>query len=454
MYGYGDPRYPEHGYAPQAQPPSAANVVYQGMRYPVTPHGLRVGREPSNGLFIPDPSVSRQHLVIWSTDQGVFARDQGSQNGTFVNGQRLAAQQAVQLGHGDRVRVGPVELLIEIVAEPAAGLSPEATMRPASSSSLLPALLAAALVLAGGGLVYGLLSGKIGGSSEQTTSTRSATATATATVSPTVAASPKPGLPGKPAGGALAGLPNLFPSPTVPPTPTTAPTATPVPSPTPAIAPGRNRGVERALAGAVVQVIVPIGTTGQASVGSGSLITSNGHILTNAHVVTDSRRGTVLNNGEAVIAIPPSESAAAKPTFRAQVVEILKDRDLALLKINANLDRSPLKGPIPIEPLAVGRSEAVRIDDPLIIVGYPGLGGDSITVTRGIVSGVDQERGFWKTDSEVSPGNSGGAALNQAGELIGVPTAGIVSAETVSKISLVRPIQFAKPLIDKALADR
>ncbi|MCC7107333.1 MAG: trypsin-like peptidase domain-containing protein, partial [Chloroflexi bacterium] len=312
-----------------------------------------------------------------------------------------------------------------------------------SGSSRAAPLIAFATLLIGGVLIYGFLSGKVGGGGSATPTPTAAVVAATKVATATPAGAPTPGL-------GLLGL--------VTPTATRAATATvapPTPSPTtpPTVATGRNPGVDRALKGAVVQVIIPIPNTQEAALGSGSLLTRSGYILTNAHVVLDDAKRNLLNNGEGIVAIPPTEGGVAKPRYRAKVVDVLRDQDLALLKISGELDRSPLRGPLSIEPLDVGSSETVRIDDPLVIVGYPGLGGDSITVTRGIVSGIDQQRGFWKTDSEVSPGNSGGAALNQKGELIGVPTAGIVSQETVSKISLVRPIQSAKPLIDKARAD-
>jgi S1-C subfamily serine protease len=96
----------------------------------------------------------------------------------------------------------------------------------------------------------------------------------------------------------------------------------------------------------------------------------------------------------------------------------------------------------------------VNIGDPIIIIGFPGLGGSSLTVTRGIHSGIarftDAPGSFIKTDTEINRGNSGGTAINAAGELIGIPTAGKFDREASGKIGLVRPIDEAKPLIEKA----
>jgi S1-C subfamily serine protease len=100
----------------------------------------------------------------------------------------------------------------------------------------------------------------------------------------------------------------------------------------------------------------------------------------------------------------------------------------------------------------------VRIGDTMTIVGYPGLGGQGVTVTRGIHSGIQTVAGepgtYFKTDTELNPGNSGGTAINAAGDLVGVPTAGRVSRETAGKLGLIRPINLARPLIERAQGDR
>ena len=94
-----------------------------------------------------------------------------------------------------------------------------------------------------------------------------------------------------------------------------------------------------------------------------------------------------------------------------------------------------------------------NIGDTIIIIGFPGLGGSSLTVTRGIHSGIarftDDPGSFIKTDTEINRGNSGGTAINAAGELIGIPTAGRFDREAPGKIGLVRPIDEARPLLDK-----
>jgi hypothetical protein len=114
--------------------------------------------------------------------------------------------------------------------------------------------------------------------------------------------------------------------------------------------------------------------------------------------------------------------------------------------------------------LKVGDSDDVRTGDPIRILGYPGVGGTSITVTDGIVSGrfpAATKGGPWiKTDAAIAGGNSGGTALDTEGRLIGVPTqvAGLrceneedsaVSCDGYS-LGFIRPINEAAALIEKA----
>lgn len=84
----------------------------------------------------------------------------------------------------------------------------------------------------------------------------------------------------------------------------------------------------------------------------------------------------------------------------------------------------------------------------------PAWGGDTVTFTKGSVSGFLSAEGWIKTDAEINAGNSGGAAINRDGQLVGIPSA--AAAETTQvpgKIGLVRPVNLAKPLIEWAIED-
>ncbi|MBD1940521.1 trypsin-like peptidase domain-containing protein [Microcoleus sp. FACHB-68] len=135
--------------------------------------------------------------------------------------------------------------------------------------------------------------------------------------------------------------------------------------------------------------------------GSGTIISSEGLVLTNAHVVAGSPRNVsvILSDGRRV---------------QAEVIAFgEKDLDLAVLKIRGQ-NNLPT---IPLAPLG-----SVRVGQRAYAIGNP-FGRFQGTFTVGIVSRIDRQRGLIQTDAAINPGNSGGPLLNSQGELIGVNTA-------------------------------
>jgi len=142
--------------------------------------------------------------------------------------------------------------------------------------------------------------------------------------------------------------------------------------------------------------------------GSGVIISSDGYILTNNHVVGDA--------DEIKVTLPSDK----KKEFDAKVVGADPQTDVALIKIDANN----------LPHVILGDSAALKIGDVVLAVGNPlGL---SQTATIGIISAVGRsdlniiEQGyenFIQTDAAINRGNSGGALVDAAGRLIGIPTA-------------------------------
>ena len=136
--------------------------------------------------------------------------------------------------------------------------------------------------------------------------------------------------------------------------------------------------------------------------GSGFFIDSNGHVLTNAHVV----------DGLAGIAV----AIEGGPEYAAEVIGFDPERDLALLKIDA-----PTATPF------LSLATQIQAGESVIALGYPfGLQG-GLTVTTGIVSSerrTIRSETFLQTDAAINPGNSGGPLLNLRGQVVGVNTAG------------------------------
>lgn len=148
--------------------------------------------------------------------------------------------------------------------------------------------------------------------------------------------------------------------------------------------------------------------------GSGSVVADGLHILTNHHVVTSDedcsideiRVQTVKNSGDL-----PEDS------FVGKVLASDEDIDLALLTIKPIGSNAPV-----LRPLQLATSNAVGQD--IVVVGFPAIGGESVTVSKGIISGFAFQYGVeWiKTDAAISGGNSGGAALDSKKRLIAIPT--------------------------------
>ena len=120
--------------------------------------------------------------------------------------------------------------------------------------------------------------------------------------------------------------------------------------------------------------------------GSGTVVSADGLILTNAHVVDD-RFNEYADLGVAVISEidePPD------PSFLAVIVAVDYAIDLAVIRIVSDLDGNAIEPELP--PIALGDSKDVNLGDSLRILGFPGIGGETITFTEGSVSGFTSQR--------------------------------------------------------------
>jgi hypothetical protein len=210
---------------------------------------------------------------------------------------------------------------------------------------------------------------------------------------------------------------------------------------------------------ATVQVIVPDASGRPFSTGSGTVIDAErGLILTNYHVLGDTNTGRLFNaEGSAVIGVNPANLRSVPVLkYRARMLQGDPEIDLAVLQIVAPFDNptGTLPANLGLVDIERGYSSNLLIGDPIYVLGFPGLGGDTVTYTEGIVSGfLDEDRNgveeWMKTDAEINRGNSGGLAVNDAGEFIGVPSAGRTDAESAGKIGLIRPGDVALEYYDK-----
>jgi S1-C subfamily serine protease len=180
--------------------------------------------------------------------------------------------------------------------------------------------------------------------------------------------------------------------------------------------------------------------------GSGTIISKLGFIMTNEHVISDD--GTNCND-YIVILISESGDTDPIPKYLAKIVTENVQLDVAILEITGTYDGSSI--PRSFENMCIGDSETIALGDELLIWGYPDVRVDSfdslgrIDLSQGFVSGFDAEKNLsekaWVSlSSNISSGNSGGGAYNSKNELVGVPTA--VLEGNYSSRGLLRPINL------------
>lgn len=228
-------------------------------------------------------------------------------------------------------------------------------------------------------------------------------------------------------------------------TPTPTPTAkTPTPTPTPPSLEDLALGVVR------VETLVKSGSSlNLTGWGSGSIIDESGLILTNYHVIELHAESPYDVVG---VAFTTDPGLAPQRRYFADIVAVDPLLDLAVVKIARDLFGNDITSDeLDLPVVELGDSSGVKVGDHLNIIGYPAIGAETITFTEGQVSGflsqegVDQPRSWIKTDAVFAPGNSGGAAFDEDGRLIGVPTR--VTLDTGGSINRVRPVNFASDVV-------
>ncbi len=203
------------------------------------------------------------------------------------------------------------------------------------------------------------------------------------------------------------------------------------------------------LAASVVQVVCLNAAGVAQGSGSGFVTGSGRQVVTNHHVVVDDRNRVCATIR---VRVGGTFSAAPTRTMIATVVRSTRSRDLALLSLDAT------GAPLPALNVA---SVTPKAGDAITVLGYPGVGGDTMTLTTGRYSGTTRLEGqVWiKTDAQIAPGNSGGPAFDARGRLIGVPTAvnpiTFSDAEDiVGTLGLIVPVSDVVSLLDGTLGSR
>jgi putative serine protease PepD len=392
------------------QGPAPVLVTRLGGQQRIFPVGtqVRVGRDPTLELVSVNPLVSRQcHGIITSDHGGATYLDQ-SRRGTFLDGKQLR---------------GPLRITESVVlrlGDPATG----------EELGITPPLTSSQMARNHGRRVLG---GRMRKGALVTAAVAAAAGLATIlffTLRPAPAASSAPG-------GALSG--------------------------------GLQASVLRHAEAATVRLLM--GTpAGYAGWGSGTLISPTGLILTNTHVARPQTPGAAVAQG-----IPSSQLGSNSPyltvemttgpsspvvaRYRARPVAVDGYLDLSVVQIYATSDGKPVSpGSLHLPYLKLGNVGALQLDQNVTVLGFPGVAdSDSITVTSGVVSTfvpdpfrhVGDPRFELETTARVAHGNSGGAAIDNAGRLIGVPSLAI-PGEGNDVSWRLRSVNEAAPLVAAA----
>ena len=178
----------------------------------------------------------------------------------------------------------------------------------------------------------------------------------------------------------------------------------------------------------------------QTSAGSGVIISSDGYIVTNNHVISGADKITVY--------VMPEEDGAEEETYEATLVGTSESNDIAVLKIEAT----------GLNAAAFGDSDALEIGEPAIVIGNP-MGTVHGSVTAGIISAKEHELTIddvtinaIQTDAAVNPGNSGGALFDEHGSVVGIIYAKSSSVQ-IEGIGYAIPVNTVKELITNMIND-
>ena len=217
-------------------------------------------------------------------------------------------------------------------------------------------------------------------------------------------------------------------------------------------------------------------------VGSGTIVRYDGLILTNAH---HSEQSTDCPGDTLIIAMSLDLNEPPIPKYRAEIVQVDRGLDLALLRITREFDGRLIDaGSLPVLPFVeIADSDNLALDNTVTLVGYAGVGNNEVTSSRGSVTGfIAEPSGGEKSWVKVSAVDAisgtmtGGGAYNLDGRLVGIPTSAPVNTRTPGPncklledtnrdgfinnnddcvpigdfISVMRPANFARPLLRSA----
>ncbi len=218
-------------------------------------------------------------------------------------------------------------------------------------------------------------------------------------------------------------------------------------------------------------------------VSTGTIVSADGLIVTNAHSVVPSQ---TCDGETLIVSMNVDFNEPPVPKYRAEIANADQGLDIAVLRITRELDgRAIAAGALPVLPfVGIGASADLDIDDNILVSGYRDIGNQAVTIARGTITAFISEprggtRAWFKTRAELPGTMSGGGAYDSLGQLIGIPTSakygrpvtedscrfiedttgdGLINSSdhcvpTGDFISTIRPIRLAQSLIRGAALD-
>jgi len=166
----------------------------------------------------------------------------------------------------------------------------------------------------------------------------------------------------------------------------------------------------------------------QVGLGSGVVLSSDGYLVTNFHVIKDA--------GAIAVVLPDGQTRSARLVGSDQLT------DLAVIKVDG----------VVLKPIALAK-EAAHVGDLVLAIGYPFLLGQ--TVTQGIISATEKlDRGFVRlvqTDAAINKGNSGGALVNTDGELLGINSEVLPTQLGIQGIGFAIPVDYVQSIVEQII---
>ena len=356
---------------------------------------VKIGREIDNNIVLQDTKTSRNHLVIVKQENLYKVRDLNSTNGTFINGSKINPNIFYNIIPTDIIRVGDTVLRIE-----------ETGSNKKNKLFLPIAIVVGVLIVAA--LIFGITYVNRQNPNNATQSTVTSDIDTSATTD------------------ADTGIPKT----------TTTETTTTTTETTNTTIDNNILDIESLLP-SVVDVYCKF-KNGQEGSGSGIIISTDGYIVTNYHVVKNAQGITIYT--------------ISNTQLSAEVIFTNETHDIALIKVNS----SSLSVP------DLGSSSKLKIGEEVIAIGSPlGL---SSTVTKGIVSArrdllnvqlqLDENSfitvsipGAIQHDAALNPGNSGGPLFNSKGEVVGINNMGFSLSGSDAGLNVAIPIDLIFPEI-------